>query len=220
MQVSFPYPVCVQTNSMDLGGMRFSPFTNIDGESFDKPSLNGYWEVDMTLIGLGQQAQLALSAFRTQMKAAGARCVIPVISQWRPNDENGRMLAQSYPAPEWTFDHVGWANDPFDGFTLRAAASHRDSYIDVDKPALSQLWPGHYITIGNRLHQVVNVSSIDESETAIRVSVMPNIRGAHAIGAVVVVDQLVLEVNCVESDPIVNEGARMNPVGFSFIEAF
>jgi hypothetical protein len=200
--------------------MRFSPFTNIDGEAFAKPTLNGFWKVNMSMIGLSQQAQLALSAFHTQMKPANARCVIPVISQWRPNDDNGRMLAQNHAAPEWTFDHIGWANDPFDGFTLRAAASHRDSYIDVNKPALSQLWPGHYITIGNRLHQVVNVSSIDESETAIRVSVMPNIRGAHPIGTVVVVDQLVLEVNCAESDPIVNEGARMNPIGFSFIEAF
>ena len=220
MQVSFPYPVCVQTTSMDLDGMRFSPFTNIDNESFGKPTLNGFWRVDMSLIGLSQQAQLALSAFHTQMKPASARCVIPVISQWRPNDENGRMLAHNHPAPEWTFDHVGFAAEPFDGFTLRPAVSHRESYIDVDKPALSQLWPGHYISLGKHLHKVVNVSAIDESETAIRVSVMPNIRGNHNAGEVVIVDQLALEVTCVESDPIVNEGARMSPVGFSFVEAF
>src|SRR5690606_6513323 len=106
------------------------------------------------------------------------------------NDNHGRRLSMGGVAPEYTFDHVGFINDPFEGFTLRAAASPRDSYIDVNKPALSQLWPGHFITLGDRIHQVVNVTSIGEFPNRIRVSVMPNIREAQPVGEVVIVDQL------------------------------
>lgn len=220
MQVSFPYPVRIRASVPELTGMRFSPFTNIDGEAFAKPSLNGYWRLEIAAFAYEMHDQLALSSFFTQMQAAGATCVVPVATQFRPNDAHGRMLAGNCPSPDWTFDHVGWANDPFDGFTLRAAAAHRDSYIDVDKPALSQLWPGHYITLGDRLHQVVNVSAIDESETAVRVSVMPNIRGDHAAGEVVVVDQLRLKCRLESGDPIGASVEVLKTSNLSFIEAF
>lgn len=222
MQVAFPYPVKVQSSTPKLSGMRFSPFTNIDGESFATPTLNGHWKLELEIAAIGMQGHLALSSFVTQMEAAGATCVVPVCTQWRPNDASGRMLASNGSAPEWTFDHVGFANDPFDGFTLRAAASHRDSYIDVDKPTLSQLWPGHYVSLGDRLHQVGNVSAIGESDTAIRVSVMPNIRGNHDAGAVVVVDQLRLKCRMETGDQV--GGFRgPSPVRFgsvSLVEAF
>ena len=220
MQVAFPFPVKVRTSKPTLTGMRFSPFTNIDGETFAKPALNGFWKLDLSLIAIDMGAQLALSAFVTQMEAAGATCDVPVLANWRPNDASGRMLKPSFAAPDYTFDHVGWDGEPFDGFTLRAAASHRDSYIDVNKPELSQLWPGHYITLGDRLHQVTNVSAIDESDTAIRVSVMPNIRGDHDAGEVVIVDQLRLKCRMEEGDQI---GSSIDVVkfgGVSFMEAF
>jgi len=220
MQVSFPYPAKIRASVPQLSGMRFSPFTNIDGESFAKPSLNGFWRLDVTAFAYGMGDQLALSSFVTQMQAGGATCVVPVATQFRPNDASGRMLAPNGSAPEWTFDHVGFANDPFDGFTLRAAASHRDSYIDVDKPALSQLWPGHYITLGDRLHQVVNVSAIGESETAIRVSVMPNIRGDHSAGEVVVVDRLRLKCRLEDGDQIGVSIEVLKASSLSFVEAF
>jgi hypothetical protein len=222
MQVAFPYPVKVQASTPKLVGLRFSPFTNIDNESFATPSLNGRWELDINLAGVGMRGQLALSSFVTQMETAGATCDVPVCVQWRPNDANGRMLVPNGLSPEWTFDHVGFANDPFEGFTLRAAASHRDSYIDVDKPALSQLWPGHYITLGDRLHQVVNVSAIEESETAIRVSVMPNIRGDYDLGELVVVDQLRLKCRMETGDQVGGFGGP-SPVrrgSISLVEAF
>ncbi len=220
MQVSFPYPVKIRASTPQLSGMRFSPFTNIDGEAFAKPSLNGFWRLEVTALAHQMGQQLALSSFVTQMQAAGATCVVPVLTQFRPNDDAGRMLAGNCPSPQYTFDHVGFANDPFDGFTLRAAASHRDSYIDVDKPALSQLWPGHYITLGDRLHQVVNVSAIEESETAIRVSVMPNIRGDHDIGTLVVVDQLRLKCRMEQGDPVGASIEKLKISNLSFIEAF
>lgn len=220
MQVSFPYPVKVRASTPKLSGMRFSPFTNIDGEAFAKPALNGFWKLDLSLIAINMQAQLSLSAFVTQMEAAGATCMVPVLANWYPNDVSGRMLKPSFAAPDYTFDHVGWDGDPFDGFKLRAAASHRDSYIEVTKPAMSQLWPGHYITLGERLYQVTNVSAIGESETAIRVSVMPNIRGNQALGKLVIVDQLRLKCRMEEGDQI---GSSIDVVkfgGVSFVEAF
>jgi hypothetical protein len=220
MDVAFPYPVKVRASVPSLTGMRFNPFTNIDGETFAAPALNGFWKLEMSLIAIDMRAQLAMSAFVTQMEAAGATCVVPVAVQWRPNDDRGRMIKPNAAAPEYTFDHVGWDGVPFDGFTLRAAVAHRDSYVDIDKPALSQLWPGHYITLDDRLYQVVKVSAIAESETAIRVSVMPNIRGAHASGKVVVVDQLALKCKMEQGDQI---GASYEPVRFgsiSFFEAF
>lgn len=220
MDVAFPYPAKVRSSVPTLTGLRYQPFTNIDGETFAAPALNGFWKLTMDLIVIDMRAQLALSAFVTQMEAAGATCVVPVAVQARPNDDTGRMIRPNAAAPEYTFDHVGWDGAPFAGFTLRAAVAHRDSYIDINKPGLSQLWPGHYITLDDRLYQVVKVSAIGESETAIRVSVMPNIRGAHASGKVVVVDQLALKCKMESGDQI---GASIDVVKFgsvSFVEAF
>lgn len=220
MQVSFPFPVKLQSSVPKLEGLRFQTFTNIDGEPFAKPALNGFWRLDMTVLAHDMQSHLALSSFVTQMSAAGTTCVVPVCTQWRPNDQNGRRLSGCDMAPAYTFDHVGFLGEPFDGFTLRAAAAHRASYIDINKPALSQLWPGHFITLGDRLHQVVNTTSIGESETAIRVSIMPNIREAQPSGAVVIVDQLRLKCMMESGDQIGVSTGRFRSSALSFVEAF
>lgn len=220
MEVSFPYPVRLQSVVPTLDGMRFSPFTNVNGESFATPSLNGFWRLNMRVVARGMQARLALSSFVTAMTAAGATCIVPVCTHARPNDVHGRMLTGCDMAPEYTFDHIGFLGEPFDGFTLRAAAAHRHSYIDIDKPALSQIWPGHHISLGDRLYQAVNVSAIDESDTRIRVSVMPNIRGDHPVGTVVIVDQLRLKCQLESGDQIGFDTNAFKPAELSFIEAF
>ena len=220
MQVSFPFPVKIRTTRPRLEGLRHQPFTNIDGETFGKPALNGYWRLDMHVIAHDMQSHLALSSFITQMSAAAATCVVPVWPQWLPTDDRGRLLMREHIAPAYTFDHIGFASEPFDGFTLRAPVAHRASYIDVNKPAMSQLWPGHFVTLDDRLYQVVNTTAIGESETAIRVSVMPNIRGAHPAGKVVIVDQLRLKCMMESGDQI---GGDIEPAHFrdlAFIEAF
>ncbi|MBT0778064.1 hypothetical protein [Paracoccus sp. pheM1] len=220
MQVSFPFPVKLQSSVPRLEGLRFQPFTNIDGETFAKPALNGFWRLDMTVLAHDMQSHLALSSFITQMSAAGTTCVVPVCTQWRPNDQRGRRLTGCDMAPLYMFDHVGFMGEPFDGFTLRAAAAHRASYIDVNKPSLSQLWPGHFITLGDRLHQVVNTTSIGESETAIRVSIMPSVREAQPSGAVVIVDQLRLKVMMETGDQIGLGTGRFRSSALSLVEAF
>ena len=220
MQVSFPYPVKLQSSVPKLEGLRFQPFTNIDGETFAKPALNGFWRLDMTVLAHDMQSHLALSSFITKMSAAGTTCVVPVCTQWRPNDQNGRRLTGCDMAPAYTFDHVGFMGAPFAGFTLRAAASRRASYIDINKPALSQLWPGMFITIGDRLHQIVNVSAIAESDTAVRASIMPNIREAQPAGTVVIVDQLRLLCAMESGDQIGLDTSPIKTARLSFIEAF
>ena len=219
-QVSFPYPVKLQAAVPTLEGLRHSPFVNIDGEAFGKPTMNGFWRFAMNVVAGGMQSELALSAFVTAMSAASAECVVPVCVQWRPNDNRGRRLSRGGVAPVYTFDHIGFANEPFEGFTLRASAPRRASYIDVNKPALSQLWPGHYISLGDRLHQVVNVSHIGDHPNRIRVSVMPNLRAAHASGTVVVVDQLRLRCRMESGDQIGLSTQRFKTAQLSFIEAF
>lgn len=220
MECMFPFPVRLQSAIPTLEGLRLSPFTNINGETFATPALNGFWRLNMRVVARGMQAQLALSSFITAMSAAGATCVVPVCTQWRPNDQRGRMLTGCDMAPEFTFDHVGFLGEPFDGYTLRSAAQHRASYIDLNKPALSQLWPGHHISLGDRLYQVVNTTSIDESDTRIRVSVMPNIRGNHAVGTIAIVDQLRLRCMMESGEQIGLDTTPMKISEMSFIEAF
>ncbi|WP_313349785.1 hypothetical protein [Paracoccus sp. (in: a-proteobacteria)] len=220
MQVAFPYPVKLQSSVPKLEGLRYQPFTNIDGETFAKPALNGFWRLDMTVLAHDMQSHLALSAFITAMSAAGTTCVVPICTQYRPNDQRGRPMVRGGVAPAYTSDHVGFTSEPFDGYTLRNAAARRASYVDINKPRLSRLWPGMFITLGDRLHQVVNVTSINESETAIRVSVMPNIREAQASGTVVLVDQLRLRCMMESGDQIGVATGRFRSSSLSFIEAF
>lgn len=220
MEITFPFPVKVQSAIPQLQGLRLNPFTNVDGETFAQPTLNGFWRLNMQVGAHNMQSHLALDAFLTAMEAPGAECVVPVFVKYRPLGNNGRMLARGGPAAPWTADHVGFTSEPFNGFTLRAAAEYRDSFIDVNMPALSRLWPGHYISLGDRLHKVVNVTPLAENARHARVSVMPNLRAAHAAGTVVIVDQLRLRCTMESGDPI---GAIISPFqqsALSLLEAF
>ncbi|WP_313349387.1 hypothetical protein [Paracoccus sp. (in: a-proteobacteria)] len=220
MQMTFPFPVKVQSAIPQLEGLRLSPFVNIDGEAFAKPAMNGRWRIDMRLGGYDMQSQLALSAFVTAMMAADAECVVPVFVKWRPLGANGRMLRRGGAGQPWTSDHIGFTPDPFDGYTLRASAAYRASYIDVNTPALSRLWPGHYITLGDRLHKVVNVTPLDENPRRARLSLMPNLRAAYANGSTVIVDQLRLRCRLESGDQIGADSSPLQTAALSFIEAF
>jgi hypothetical protein len=202
MEVAFPWPCRVASCVPKLEGLRHEPFVNIDGEPFARPTLNGFWSVDLELFARGNEAQMAMSGFVTSMSAGGTSCVIPIPSHWRPVDARGRRIAGSNPSPLFTRGHAGFASQPFGGYTLRAAAGRRNSYIDINMPALGQIVVGQLITLGDRLHQVVNMSALDEHPSRARLSLMPNLRDFYPVGAVVVVDQLRLKVQMQTGEPI------------------
>lgn len=77
-----------------------------------------------------------------------------------------------------------------------------------------------FISLGDRLHQVVNTTSIGESETAIRVSIMPNVREAQPLGTVVIVDQLRLKCMMESGEQIGVTTGRFQSSTLSFVEAF
>lgn len=220
MQVAFPWPVRIKSCIPRVEGLQLEPFSNVDGEPFGQPTLNGFWRVDMELFARGNEAQMALSAFIAAMQVGGTVCLLPIPTQWRPLDHRGRKIVGARPSPAYTLDHTGYASAPFDGFTLRAAASHRDSYIDVDKPTLSRLVPGQYLTLGVRLHHIVNVTSIGEHPDRLRVSLSPNVRGDYAIGTTVIVDQLQLRVQMESGDPVDPGRGLFKTSRATFVEAF
>lgn len=47
MDIAFPYPVKLRASIPSIDGLRYSPFTNIDGETFAKPALNGFWRLNI-----------------------------------------------------------------------------------------------------------------------------------------------------------------------------
>ena len=220
MEATFPHPTMVQSCVPRLEGMRLDPFTNIQTQTFGRPTLNGFWRVDLRLVALTEHQRLSLSAFHTAMTAGNATCVIPLCVHHRPLDNRGRRMGGRHVAPEWTVGHTGFAAEPFGGFTLRSAASHRDSFIDVNKPALSDIMPGHHITLDDCLYHVVGVVPLDERDDRVRVSVMPNIRGNHAAGKVVVVDQLRLRCMMESGDQVGFGTDAFKVASFSLIEAF
>lgn len=220
MQVAFPARVRITSCIPRPEGMRHEPFSNIDGEPFSTPTLNGFWRVEMTMFARGVEAQMALSAFVTAMSAGNAVCLLPIATQFRPIDQRGRRIVGGRPAPVYTLTHTGFATSPYEGFSLRAAASHRDSYIDVDKPPLARLMPGQYITLGQRLHQIVNAVSIDEHPDRLRLSLIPNVRGDYASGAPVIVDQLRLRVSMETGEPVDPGRGLFKTSQATFVEAF
>lgn len=219
MQIAFPPNILVGRIRPRLEGLRQSPFTNVDGEVFGRPALNGMWRIQVELIASTELQFLALSAFLTSMRGY-ATTLLPMTTRWTPNGANGRKLygfAHDRVAGQ---DRMSFASQPFDGFTLRAPASQRDSYIDVNTPSLSKLMPGHFITLGKSLHQVVNVTSIGEHPTRWRVSIMPNVRGDFPVGHLVVVDHLQLAVQLEEADDPESWNIPHAAVKATFIEAF
>ena len=146
--------------------------------------------------------------------------VLPMTTHWLPNDSAGLRLGGFAQAPEYTGSNEGFLAEPFAGYTLRSPASRRDSFIDVTTPDLSNLRPGHKVTLGDRLHEVIAVSCIDESPTAQRVSLMPNIRANADAGSVVVVDQLKLRAQMESAGDLEAWQIPFGEVTAVFIEAF
>lgn len=219
MIYAFPSNVRIRNVRPRVEGLRLGTFTNIDNEAFARPALNGFWRVELTLLSHDEDSHLALTAFLAAMRGH-ARTVLPLTTRWLPNDANGRKLAINREAPAFGMDHMGFAADPFDGFTLRAPASHRDSYIDVSKPELSHLRPGHRFTIGDRMYQVINASAINDSETSARVSIMPPIRGNHDAGSLVNVDDLRMLAQMESADDPEDWNIAHSEVKAVFVEAF
>ena len=219
MQINFPGNIRIRRIRSRLEGLRLSPFTNIDGEPFARPSLNGHWRAEMDLLCSNEDEYLALSSFLTAMRG-GNTTVLPMTTQWLPNDASGRKLNGFQQAPEYTSTHEGWLGTPFGGYTLRAAAQRGHSFIDVNAPALSKLRPGHKISLGERMHEVIADSAIGEMETAQRVSLMPNVRDNQNVGAVVVVDQLKLRAQMESAGDLDTWNIPFGEVTAVFIEAF
>ncbi|OJH46170.1 hypothetical protein [Paracoccus sp. SM22M-07] len=219
MQINFPGNIRIKRIRPRLEGLRSSPFVNIDGEPYARPSLNGRWRVEMDLMCAIEDEYLALSAFLMAM-SAGNTTTLPMTTHWLPNDSNGRRLNGFAEAPEFTGNHEGWISEPFAGYTLRTPATRRDSFIDVNVPELSQLRPGHRITLGDRLHEVIGASHIAESDTAQRLSLMPNVRQNADAGSLVVVDQLKLHAQMESAGDLEVWQVPFGEVTAVFVEAF
>lgn len=219
MQINFPGNIRIRRIRSRLEGLRLNPFTNIDGEPFARPSMNGHWRVEMDLLCSNEDEYLALSSFLTGMRG-GNTTVLPMTTQWLPNDAKGRKLNGFQQAPEYTSNHEGWMGEPFGGYTLRAPALRRHSFIDVNTPELSNLRPGHRVSLGERLHEVISASAIAESPTAQRLSLMPNVRDNADAGSLVVVDQLKLLARMESAGDLEAWNIPFGEVTTVFIEAF
>lgn len=218
-RVDFSRRINIVSIKPALLGQRFEPFTNIDGESFAKPSLGGFWSFEVQMGALDEPGMLAISALTTAM-GGSATTLLPLSNQWVPGDETGRRLAAFLQGPEWGMDHGGYQAAPFDGYKLLAAGFLRDSYIDVSKPELSHIWPGHFITLGERLHQVIAVSAIDDDPTKARLTIRPGLRGNYPPGELVVVDYLVCLCRMQESEEVLLHSTPHQQVAATFVEAF
>lgn len=218
-EIEFPRGIAITSIKPTLLGQRFEPFTNIDGEAFGKPSLGGFWSFEVQMGALDERGMLALASLTTAM-GGSAETLLPLSNQWVPEDATGRRLVGFLQGPEWGLDHTGYQAEPFGGYTLMAAGFHRDSYIDVHKPELSQIWPGHFITLGDRLHRVIGVSAIDEDPTKARLTIRPGLRGNYPPGELVVVDYLVCRVRMQEGDAAVLHSTPYQQISATFIEAF
>ena len=64
------------------------------------------------------------------------------------------------------------------------------------------------------------MSHINDSDTAIRASIMPSVRGNYSVGDIVVVDQLRLKCRMESGDQIGLDTQPIKIAGLSFIEAF
>lgn len=222
MQIAFPDPVKLRTSVPVLDGLRHGEgFINIDGETFGKPRLNGRWRVSMDVFSHDMQSHLALTHFVTAMSPGHATCAVPIHLPYRPLGNDNRMLSACRTAPDHSVHHLGYKSEPYDGFILSAAAARRDGHIVVTRTNEGQVLPGMHITLGNRLHQVMDVSHPDETDRKkTRLDLLPYLRADYPAGEIVIVDYLTVLCRMVRGDQI---GATLGPVQTSrleFVEAF
>lgn len=156
MDVTFPHGVSRQSSTFARAGLSQEPKTAITGAQTVVPTQGGHWTATVSLLLRGEAQELAWMAFLAQMEGRIGVTQVPVNYAWRPRDRDGHVVSFCKVAPlsgAQTAEHFGFASVPMVTVTLGGGAL-RATEMDYSRNNVDALRPGHYFSVGERLHQV------------------------------------------------------------------
>lgn len=222
MRATFPHQLLRQEVVPRPVGMSLEPQRSISGAETVVPSFGGRWEATCSFVIHGEAAQLAWQAFRAQMEGRIGTTLVPIRTRFRPKDRDGHPVYGCGSAgldAAQTWEHFGFESEPVATMTLAAAAPLRATTIKADLGNTTGLRPGHFFSIGERLHTVQH--HWQDADGTANLMIWPPLRAAAPAGSVLVLDRPVCVMRMVsetegEFDHLLD---RLPRVTATFVEA-
>lgn len=175
MQADFPDLAEVLDASVYMTGQTLDPQEGINGDSIPVPTMRGRWLAKVTLFIRGEDADLQYQAFLAQMDGRIGTTLVPAAGYRRPRDRHGRLLP--FAAAPQSLPRV----------IVAEAAPLRATSLVMDVRDSTGLRPGHFFSLGPRLHRVRTSVAAGDGETLITFT--PPLREAAAVGDRVEIDR-------------------------------
>lgn len=157
--VDFPYNACWQSVQFNIVGNSVSGGFGLSGASINVASNSGHWVAEASFSIYTEEQYLLWQGFIAEMRGVLGTTLVPAMPRWLPFDAQARRLDSQDATdlgdgPIW--DGTGLGMPLTVHAYLNAGASLRDGEIRVHYTDTLGLRPGHLITLGDNLHQVVS----------------------------------------------------------------
>ena len=226
MQVTFPHLARWQDVQFHMSGQSLEAQQSISGAETIVPVPRGRWKASISMVLRGEAAVLQWQAFLAQMQGRIGTTLVPARSRYRPNDRDGHGVGfcnVADIADAQTMDHFGFANPPLDMIRVNQNAALRATEIEVRYPNSTGLRPGHFFSIGERLHQVQAVYKLRDTEFGPRYAVHfhPPLRAPVLAGDLVEIARPVCRMRfATEEEGLFDQSLDVLPrVQVNFVEA-
>lgn len=198
MQATFPH-LCYQQSAQFMPvGMSLEPQDSINGTPTIIPTMRARWMAQVGFALNGEAATLQWRAFLMQMQGRLGTTLVPVYSKYGARDRDGHPLpfcdiASIEGAQTW--EHFGFENTPIRRVSVKSAAALRATQLDLTLFDTTGLRPGHFFSIGERLHAVTTHWQPDSATH--RITFVPPLRSAVAAGTRVEIERPVCRMRMV-----------------------
>lgn len=227
MEATFPRLAMAQAGTFFLSGMSIAPAESISGVSTIVPTLKARWNASLSFVLRNdEEATLQWLAFLTQMRGMLGTTLVPCRSRFRPLDRDGHTACFENAggfSDAQTMEQWGFVNSPRTMISVTTAGALRDTQLEVSLPNSTGIRPGHYFSVGERLHRVSSVWHSRDVGSSPRygVAFYPPLRANVNVGARLEVDRPVCKMRFASETEGLFEQilARVPSVDLKFVEA-
>lgn len=226
MEATFPHLALWQAAQFHLVGQSLDMAESITGADIIIPTARARWVATVGFALKGEAAALQWQGFLAQMQGRVGTTLVPARSRYRPKDGGGisrPFCDVGNLTTGQTMEHWGFANQPLGQIIVNQNAGLRATEIEVRYPDSSGLRPGHFFSLGDRLHRVRAAYWSRDTEFGPRYAVHfdPPLRAAVTAGATVEVNRPVCRMRMVtEGEGLFDHSLSVLPtVQVQFAEA-
>lgn len=222
MQVTFPYLAGWRSLRFWTVGNALTPQEGITGAETIVPVPRARWMASGEAVIRGEAGFLQWQAFIAQMEGMVGTTLVPCQTIFGARDRNGRRLSFGQTGgvqSAQTFEHFGMDGGAVQRLINVFDAPLRSTEISVTRHDSTGIRPGHFFSLGERLHQVQ--ASWDAASDRQRIKFHPPLREAVAAEAPVEVVRPVCKMRFAsETEGVLPQsfGAPLARITVNFVE--